>query len=393
MVKITIGMGIASLWATSVVSYSAIFEFMIGGNIMFKKRTKLLSITIGVLIILMLALTGCGGDSDEPADGGNEGGEATYVIKIGNTSAYPSQPNVWMREFKEKIESATDEIEVQLYEASAFGGPDEMIQGLQNGSMQAVAIPVGFYASVATASEVLDMPFLFKDYNEYFYVMNSGGTELYDEYMATKGLVPITWLLESNRDIFSTKEISSFADLKGKNIRTYSSSISQAEIKAFGANPIIMATGDVPLALQQNTIDGVQCGNTLAVPAKYYDMAKYALVDAGTAVPIPVMFSKDFLDRLPQELQDLVISTARDVNINSNLEYTTKYIEDCYKELEDNGVTVTHASDEMIAEMKDAVKNVKKEFLDKNPDIKAAYKQILDQIEKYEKEGTLELIK
>ncbi len=350
---------------------------------MLKSKRKMIGFIMGFALIAMLALSGCGGGSADSDNGAKDSGNK-YVIKIGNTAAYPSQPNVWMREFKEKIEAATDQIEVQLYEASAFGGPDEMIQGLQNGSMTAVAIPVGFYASVAASSEVLDMPFLFKDYDEYFYVMNSGKTNLYDEYMATKGIVPVTWLLESNRDIYSTSEISSFEDLKGANIRTYSSSISQEEIKAYGANPIIMATGDVPLALQQKTIDGIQCGNTLAVPGKYYDMAKYALVDAGTAVPIPVMFSKVFLDSLPEDLYNLVTETARTVNYDSNLEYTEKYIDDCYKELEDNGVQVTKASKEMIKKMKEATKDVEAKFLKKNADIKDAYQQILDTIAEYE---------
>lgn len=352
------------------------------------QHAKKLAVTLLCVVLLTCCLAACGSESDS----GTQDGTQTYAIKIGNTAAYPSQPNVWMREFKEKIEAATDQIKVELYEASAFGGPDEMIQGLQNGSMQAVCIPIGFYASVASSSEVLDMPFLFKDYYEYFYVMNSGKTDKYEEYLAGQGLQPVTWLLESNRDIYSTVPIQEFGDLKGKNIRSYSSSISQAELKAYGANPIIMATGDVPLALQQKTIDGIQCGNTLAVPAKYYDMAKYALVDAGTAVPIPVMFSKAFLDGLPDELRTLVITTARTVNYESNLAYTEKYIEDGYTELEENGVTVTHASPQLIESMKNATKTVEEDFIKTNPGIEDAYKQILDAIAEYEANDTLELI-
>lgn len=371
---------------------------------MLRMKKRIMS-TVSLILIAVLiggVMSGCGGTDAqnngdavpktvESAPEENTNSDAGYVLKIGNTSAYPSQPNVWMREFKEKIEAATDQIDVQLYEASAFGGPDEMIQGLQNGSMQAVCIPVGFYASVATSSEVLDMPFLFSDPDEYFYVMNSGKTGKYEEYLNSKGLYPATWLLESNRDIFSSTEISSYEDLKGLNIRTYSSSISQAEIKAYGSNPIIMATSDVPLALQQKTIDGVQCGNTLAVPAKYYDMAGYALVDAGTPVPIPVMFSQAFLDSLPDDLKALVISTARSVNYESNLDYTEQYIEDCYQELEDNGITVTHASDEMVEKMKEATKGVEEEFLNNNPDIKEAYQEVLDAREEYRQNGSLEL--
>jgi C4-dicarboxylate-binding protein DctP len=302
---------------------------------------------------------------------------------MGNTATFPSQPNVYMREFKEKIEAATDRITVELYEASAFGGPNEMIQGLQSGAFQSVNIPSGFYSSVAPKIDILDLPFLFASPDECYTVLN-GDTPTLDAYLESQGLVCAGWIYESNRDIISKKQITSYADLKGKNLRTYSSTISQAELTAYGVNPIIMATGDIPMALQQGSIDGVQCGNTLMAPGNYFDTAKFLLIDAGTSVPIASMFSKIFLDSLPDELRTLVLDTAHELVTTTSYEYSKQYVEDCYTLMLDGGVTITPAPDAMRNEMIEATKSVTEDFLASNTDMQAAYDEIQSGIKAYQ---------
>lgn len=316
-----------------------------------------------------------------PAASADDG--KTYVLRMACAATYPSQPNMFMREYKEKIEAATNgKIKVELFEAGAFGGPNEMIQGLQSGAMQTVVIPVGFYATIAPKSTMLDLPFMFANPDEYYHALNDATPSL-DAYFETQGLVNVAWVYESNRDILTLKPVTKFEDLKGLNIRTYSSPVSQAEIKAYGANPVIMSTGDVPLALQQKTIDGIQSGNTLLAPAKYFDLAKNFLTDCGTPVPIPCMMSKKFLDELPADLRDTVVNTAKELVTTTSYEYSKKYVEDCYKQMADGGCTVTSCPPEMLEKMKAATAGITGDFLKNNPDMQAAYDEIQKNIETY----------
>lgn len=345
--------------------------------------------TVGFLLIvsLVFAFSGCGpsepgGNAPETGGGNNPPSGETYVLRMGNTATYPSQPNVFMREFKEAIESATDQITVELYEASTYGGPNEMIQGLQSGAFQSVCIPSGFYASVAPKSAILDLPFLFESPDECYTVLN-GDTPTLDAYFESQGIIVAGWIYESNRDILSLEPITTFEDLRGKNLRTYSSNVSQEELQAYGANPIIMSTGDVPMALQQKTIDGIQCGNTLMEPGSYHELAHYLLVDAGTSVPIVCTFSKLFIDSLPQELQDLVLDTAFELITTSSYEYSKQYVEDCYTNMINDGTIVTECSEEMRSQMIEATRPVVENFLAEYPDMQAAYDEIQAGIEAY----------
>ncbi len=317
--------------------------------------------------------------ADRPADDGKK----TFVIRMGNTATWPNQPNWIMREFKKHIEAKTDRIKVQLYEGSAFGGPNEMIQGLQSGAMQAVLIPSGFYGSAVPAIGLLDLPGLFADPDELTWVLNQDTPEL-DSYMAQQGCVPIAWFYEVRRDFLTLVPVQKLADFKGLNLRTYTVDVSQQNIRAVGANPVIMGTADVPMALQQKTIDGCEAGVSMMAAAKYYELAKYFLTELGAPLANPIVFSKLFLDQLPQEFYDLVVSTALDLCMGEEgYKYAKDYCASVYKEMADNGCVVTEASAEFKADYLAATAHMAPDFLKQYPFMQPVYDELTALIAQY----------
>lgn len=337
-----------------------------------------LALISAIILVLAVSLSGCssGGGDESAGSSDNGGGGETYVLRWGNTAAYPSQPNVIMRDFKEALESKTDQIKVELYEASAFGGPNEMLQGLQNGSMQVVSIPAGFYATIAPDIAVLDLPFLFSDPDEANTILN-GDTPALDAYLNAQGLEAVAWIYESGKDILVDKKIEKLSDLKGLNIRTYNSPVSQDEITAFGAIPVMLSSADVSMGLQQGTIDGVHCGNTFSVPAKLYELTDYYLKAPGTQNPIPAMFSKDFLDSLPDDLRELVISTTKEIVTGSGYDYSVQYVEDCYAELETAAIEVLEPSESLLKEMEAATSGLAEKYTSQNENMKKIYDDLV----------------
>jgi len=301
---------------------------------------------------------------------------------MGNTAAYPAQPPWIMREFKRQIEEATDQIEVQLYEASAFGGPNEMIQGLQSGAMQAVLIPSGFYGSAAPDVGILDLPGLFANPEECTWVLNQDTPQL-DAYFAQQGFVPIAWFYETNRDFLTLTPVHSLADFKGMNLRTYTVDVSQENIRAIGANPVIMGTADLPMALQQKTVDGTEAGVTMMAPAKYYDLAKYFVTELGAPLCNPCIMSKDFLDSLPEDLRELVVTTMHDICMGSGMDYALEYCAAAYQEMRDNGVEFTEADAQFKQDYLDATAYITTDFLAQRPHMQPVYDELQALIAEY----------
>lgn len=340
---------------------------------------------IKVCLVICLLIT-CIGTTAFAASRPADDGKKTFVIRMGNTATWPNQPNWIMREFKKRIEASTKRITVQLYEGSAFGGPNEMIQGLQSGAMQTVLIPSGFYGSAVPAIGLLDLPGLFADPDELLWVLNQDTPKL-DAYMGQQGCVPIGWFYEVRRDFLTLRPVEKLADFKGMNLRTYTVDVSQQNIRAIGANPVIMGTADVPMALQQKTIDGCEAGVSMMAAAKYYELAKYFLIELGAPLANPAVFSQAFLDQLPQELYDLVVNTMRELCVGEEgTKYAKDYCDSVYKEMSDNGCVVTEASPEFQADYLAATAPLTPDFLKQYPFMEPVYEEITDLVKQYRTE-------
>ncbi|NLY71979.1 MAG: TRAP transporter substrate-binding protein [Clostridiales bacterium] len=336
----------------------------------FKKISALL------LVLLLLVSLGACSSGGNGGEGEEQQSDEVIVLRWSNTATYPSQPNVIMREFKKVLEEKTDRIKVQLYEAGSYGGPNEMVQALQSGTMHVVTFPAGFFATVAPDITVLDIPFLFKDPEEANDILN-GETPALDEYLHSQGLDAVCWIYESGKDILLNKEVKSLADLKGLNIRTYSSPASQDEITALGAVPIMLSSADVAMGLQQGTIDGVHCGNTFSVPAKLYELTDYYLKAPGTQNPIPVMFSKTFLDNLPDDLRELLLTTVKEIVLGMGNEYAVQYVNECYDTLEAADIKIIEPTPQLLAEMEEATAGIAEKYTSKSENIAKIYNELV----------------
>ncbi len=112
--------------------------------------------------------------------------------------------------------------------------------------------------------------------------------------------------------IWSKKKISSAAEMKGLKIRTYDKN-GTITLKNIGAAAIQMSWADVVPALSTNTIEAVLTSEEGGLSAKfpeYLNHFHYVNFTMGTNM---VHINKDVFDALPEDLQKVVLDTAREV--------------------------------------------------------------------------------
>ncbi|MGI6326064.1 MAG: TRAP transporter substrate-binding protein [Saccharofermentanales bacterium] len=134
-----------------------------------------------------------------------------------------------------------------------------------------------YFASYAPAIAILDLPFLFAtdgSASQQAYDILNAGTSL-DKYLESKGFVVGGFLFCANRYILSTHKIDSMSDLAGKNIWALPSPTLQNELKAYGASPVTLDPGDIAVALQNGTVNGVCTDPTFYFSMSLYESAKF----------------------------------------------------------------------------------------------------------------------
>ena len=361
------------------------------------KKNKMIAWMLSIAMVLCICLSACGGGSgsggNSAAPSADQGGTQessapventgeTYIIRMGCATVLPSHPNQFMEEFKEALESKSDQFQVELYPANQLGSNTQMIQGLQNGTVQAVILPVGFFTTIAPIMNILDMPALVPNSEMQYEMLNK--TEVGDafrEEISKLGMTPLAYLYCVEKELLLDTPIESMDDLKGLKIRSFDSEVAQNEIKAYGASPVSMSTNDLALALQQGAIDGLLNDVTMYDPMKLYEKAPYLIKAPSNPTSNCVMFSNQLLDQLPDDLRQILEETVDEVR-ESVYTYTHTYIQDCYDHMVSEGCEIVEVSDEVKAQMNEAAAAATHEaFLKTMPEAQPFYDMVVEYVE------------
>lgn len=356
---------------------------------------KILALLLALVMVVGLVACGNSGSnqpsgsqtpagSNQPsgsqAPSGSTAIEGKYTIRLGTPTGGKHQQNATMEEFKTRIEAASNgAITVELYPTSQLGTAPQMIEGVQNGTIEGVLIPSSYFASYAPAIAVLDLPFLFAADGTAAATAQkilSAGTSL-DEYLYDYGFVAGGYLLGGNSYILSTFPIQSMSDLKGHTMWTLPSPTLQASLSAYGSSPTAMDPSDVAVGLQNGTIEGVLNDCTFWLVQGLYESAKCInLCPAGAFVNC-FFFSADWMDTLPANVKDLILTTAKTVVDEFEVPYMTQMSENAMKTMIDAGCTVYEPSAELLAEMQAATARLHDEFKAKDADCAAIYEEFV----------------
>jgi len=339
---------------------------------------------------VVLSLAACGGS---PAENGNVSGNqgessaaaqegsvdtshASYTIRIGMPTAGKHFQNYTAEQYKEAIETATSgDIAVQIYPSSQLGTAAQMIQGVQDGSIEAVMIPSSYFSTFAPASAVTDIPYFFKDSQQIFDILNSEENPLND-YMYTYGFKVAGWLKNTPRYILSQTKYETLADLKNQKIWCLPSTTLQDELNAYGASPQVLDPSDIAVSLENGTVDGVETDVLFMNSQGLGESAKYLNEIPATPMTNLFCFSADWFDSLPAEYQDLLLSTAMDIIQNKEAAYVDQQYEGSLDALKEAGAEIAEPGEALTAELEAASKSVKDSFTGTDDKCADIYKQL-----------------
>jgi TRAP-type C4-dicarboxylate transport system substrate-binding protein len=157
------------------------------------------------------------------------------------------------------------------------------------------------------------------------------------------------------------KPVQAIEDLEGLKIRTMENPLHLAAFKAFGANPMPMAYGELYTALEQHVIDGAEAANTNYLSKKFYEPApQWAMVGWIHLIETVVM-SRYFYERLPQEFKKVIDSAASEM-IHEERKWYTESEDEALRRLVKEGVKVSRPDREPFLK---ASQNVYEEWADK----------------------------
>lgn len=210
-------------------------------------------------------------------------------------------------------ERSNGRIKIEVYNNGQLGDEKSAIEQVQFGGIDFTRVSISPLSNFNPLLNALQMPYLYRDADHMWKVLNGEIGEYFLNSMTDHGFVGLVYYDSGARNFYnSVKPIYTVADLKGMKIRVQESSLMMGLVSALGAVPTPLPYGDVYSALQTKVIDGAENNWPSYDTSSHFEVAKYYSLDQHTRVPEMIVASKITMDKLSAADQELIKQAARD---------------------------------------------------------------------------------
>lgn len=270
---------------------------------------KKLLLALASVMLLSLALVGCGGDK-EAANGAKDSGEVVE-LKLGHIQ---SENDLWHEgalKFKEEVEARSNgQIKISLYPNSTLGGDRDMAEGMQIGTVD-FALIAGVLGNFEPSIQLLELPYLFNSEEEYNKVVHGEvGKEIADRVLQASDIRILNFWDRGPRHVTANKEINTLEDIKGLKIRLPEIKAMEQTWKAMGAAPTTMAWSEVYTGLEQNVIEAQENPIPFIYGGRIHEVQEYLALTAHKYEYVTLSMSEQTWSKLTPEQQQIITEAA-----------------------------------------------------------------------------------
>ena len=299
------------------------------------KKIVVLVLTLGLVASTAL-LAGGGGESDTAKP---------MVMKLGETHAADYPTTMGDQKFADLVKERTNgRIVIEVYPAKQLGEETAVIEQVQLGAIEFTRVSLSPMASFYKPFDALQMPYLYRDADHMWKVLNGPIGERFLKSVDVANFVGLCYYDGGQRSFYTKTLVTKPEDLRGMKIRVQESPLMVGLVESFGAVAQPMPFGEVYSALQTGVIDGAENNWPSYDTTGHYEVAKFYVVDSHTRVPEILVASKIVFDKLSPEDQAIIKQAAKD-----SVEYQKKLwaekVEVSRKKVIAAGCTITEVKD------------------------------------------------
>ena len=226
--------------------------------------------------------------------------QAQTILKIGYATNKESHYGVGSTVFCDEVEKGTQgRYKCQQFPSSALGGEREQIEAVQLGTQDLVNTSTGPVGNCVPEVKIVDIPFLFRDYDHARTVMDGPiGQDILTKF-PSKGIIALGWTENGFRHMTNSKrDIVKPGDAAGLKMRTMENKVHMDGYRTFGILPTPMAFPELFGALQQGTVDGQENPIPVILASKFSQVQKHLSLTGHVYSPALLLLSPKTWNKL-----------------------------------------------------------------------------------------------
>ncbi|MBC7648799.1 MAG: DctP family TRAP transporter solute-binding subunit [Vitreoscilla sp.] len=242
---------------------------------------------------------------------------AQTVLKIGYATNKESHYGVGSTVFCDEIEKGTQaRYKCQQFPSSALGGEREMIESIQLGTLDLVNTSTGPVGNFVPEVKIVDIPFLFRDYDHARKVMDGPiGQDILTKF-PSKGIIALGWTENGFRHMTNSKrDIVKPTDAAGLKMRTMENKVHMDGYRTFGILPTPMAFPELFGALQQGTVDGQENPIPVILASKFSQVQNHLSLTGHVYSPALLLLSPKTWGKLSDADKKVFLDATKKASI------------------------------------------------------------------------------
>ena len=266
--------------------------------------------------------------------------QTPIVIKFSHVVTADTPKGKGALKFQELAEKYTNgKVKVEVYPNSSLYKDKEELEALQLGAVQMLAPSLAKFGPIGVKEfEVFDLPFILPDKAALRRVTDGPLGHKLMSLLGPKGMVGLAYWDNGFKGMSANRPLHMPDDFKGLKMRIQSSKVLEAQMRALGAIPQVMAFSEVYQALQTGVVDGTENPFSNEYTQKMHEVQKYTVISDHGYVGYAVIANKKFWDGLPADVRGQLDKAMKEATDYTN-SIAQKENDDALAEMRKSGKT------------------------------------------------------
>jgi C4-dicarboxylate-binding protein DctP len=286
------------------------------------------------------------------------------VIKFSHVVTPDTPKGKGAEKFKELAEKYTNgRVKIEIYPNSQLYKDKEEVEALQLGAVQMLAPSLAKFGPLgAKEFEVFDIPYILPDKAALRRVTDGAlGKKLFTK-LEPKGIKGLAYWDNGFKVMSANKPLRMPEDFRGLKMRIQSSKVLEAQMRALGAIPQVLAFSEVYQALQTGVCDGTENTPSNEYTQKMHEVQKYTVLSRHGYIGYAVITNKKFWDGLPADVRGELEKAMGEATTYTN-DIAQKENDEALEAMKQSGKTeIVSLSDEQKAAWRKALEPVADEM-------------------------------
>lgn len=279
---------------------------------------------------------------------------------------YPN--SLALKSFADEVSEKTDgRVNPRVYNNAVLGDQPDAIEQARSGALDFGNFNMGPMGPIVPETNVLSLPFLFKDVDQMYRVMDGEIGDRFADALAEKNLIALSWFGSGSRSFYNTQHpIEEPDDVKGLKLRVMNNDLYVQMVDALGGNATPMSYGEVFQSLKTGVIDGAENNFPSFESSNHYEVAKYFSETDHLIIPECLCIAESSWNDLSDEDKSIV-RTAAENAAKEQRKLWAERAEKSRQVVEEAGVKINQVKDKAAFQAK--MEPIYQAFIEAHPDM------------------------